>query len=363
MKVINVVGARPNMMKIAPIIEAMKKYSKFNHVFLHTGQHYDRSMSKAFFVDLCLPKPDIYLGVGSGSHAEQTAKIIRRFEKVLYSERPDLVIVVGDVNSTMACAITAAKLNIPVAHIEAGYRSFDRTMPEELNRIITDSISTYLFATSEDAVNNLKNEGIKDERTFLVGNVMIDTLLKYKKKAESCDVLRRLNLESQEFAVLTLHRPSNVDRREDFAAILRAIKDIQEQIKIIFPIHPRTKNMLKRHGFLRYVARLKNFIITEPLGYLEFLKLISEAKFVLTDSGGIQEETTVLQVPCLTLRNNTERPVTVTEGTNVIVGNNYAKIITQARIIINGKFPKIGKIPKFWDGRAAQRIISVLRKV
>jgi len=318
MKIINVTGARPNMMKVAPLMEAMKKHRELKPVLIHTGQHYDEKMSKVFFDDLSMPEPDIYLGVGSGSHAEQTAKVMIEFEKILTSERPDMVVVVGDINSTMACAITAVKLHIPVAHVEAGLRSFDRTMPEEINRIVTDSVSDYLFTTSEDANENLKREGIPDEKIYFAGNVMIDTLLRHREKAQKSDIIKRLGLKERGYAVLTLHRPSNVDGKENFKRILDAILQIQKRIKIVFPIHPRTLKMIKGHGLFDFAEELKNLAVVEPLGYLEFLKLMTDAKFVLTDSGGIQEETTILNIPCLTLRENTERPVTVTEGTTAV---------------------------------------------
>jgi UDP-N-acetylglucosamine 2-epimerase (non-hydrolysing) len=359
MKIINVTGARPNMMKVAPLIKEMKQHEGLTSILLHTGQHYDEKMSKVFFNDLSMLEPDIYLGVGSGSHAEQTAKVMVEFEKVLLSERPDVVVVVGDVNSTMACAITAVKLNIPVAHVEAGLRSFDRTMPEEINRIVTDSVSDYLFTTSEDANINLKNEGIAAEKIFFVGNVMIDTLLSHKEKSEGADIIKQLKLKEREYAVLTLHRPSNVDGRDNLGGILDALFQIQKRIKIIFPVHPRTLKMIKEYGFSDVIKEMKNLIILEPLGYLDFLKLMSDAMFVLTDSGGIQEETTILQIPCLTLRKNTERPVTVTEGTNTIVGNDKDKIVKEAENILNNG-GKTGRTPKLWDGKAAERIVKII---
>ncbi|MBI5198487.1 MAG: UDP-N-acetylglucosamine 2-epimerase (non-hydrolyzing) [Nitrospirae bacterium] len=361
MKIINVTGARPNMMKVAPLMKEMRRHKEITSILLHTGQHYDEKMSKVFFSDLSMPEPDIYLGVGSGSHAGQTAKVMVEFEKVLLSEKPDVVVVVGDVNSTMACSLTAVKLHIPVAHVEAGLRSFDRTMPEEINRIVTDSVSDYLFTTSEDANLNLKKEGIPAEKIFFVGNVMIDTLLRHMEKAEGSDVVQRLGLKEREYSVLTLHRPSNVDGKENFEGILDALRHIQKRIKIIFPVHPRTFKMIKEHAFSDTIKEMMNLIIVDPMGYLDFLKLMSNACFVLTDSGGIQEETTILKIPCLTLRENTERPVTVTEGTNIIVGNDRDKIVKEAENILdNGG--KAGRVPKLWDGRAAERIVEIIKK-
>ena len=378
-KIVSVVGARPNFMKIAPIIEQLKiknknLKAKLKHVLVHTGQHYDEEMSKSFFEDLNLPKPDINLGVGSASHAVQTAKIMIEFEKVCLRERPDLIIVVGDVNSTIACALVASKLGIKIAHIEAGLRSFDRTMPEEINRVLTDAISDYLFTTCEDANENLKREGIPEEKIYFVGNVMIDTLLKYKERAKKSKILEKLglnkDLQVRSYALLTLHRPSNVDNRETFINILKALKDVSEKIPIIFPAHPRTQRQIKFFSLEKYFnfvniesnscVNIENSInLLDPLSYLDFLNLMANAKFVLTDSGGIQEETTILNIPCLTLRENTERPVTLKEGTNTIVGSNPEKIISKSMDILNGK-KKIGRIPKLWDGKAAERIINIL---
>jgi len=378
-KIVSVVGARPNFMKIAPIIEQLKiknknLKAKLKHVLVHTGQHYDEEMSKSFFEDLNLPKPDINLGVGSASHAVQTAKIMIEFEKVCLRERPDLIIVVGDVNSTIACALVASKLGIKIAHIEAGLRSFDRTMPEEINRVLTDAISDYLFTTCEDANENLKREGIPEEKIYFVGNVMIDTLLKYKERAKKSKILEKLglnkDLQVRSYTLLTLHRPSNVDNRETFINILKALKDVSEKIPIIFPAHPRTQRQIKIFSLEKYFnfvniesnscVNIRNSInLLNPLPYLDFLNLMANAKFVLTDSGGIQEETTILNIPCLTLRENTERPVTLKEGTNTIVGSNPEKIISKSMDILNGKKKK-GRIPKLWDGKAAERIINIL---
>ncbi len=375
MKVINIVGARPNFMKIAPIVEEMNKYpDKISQILLHTGQHYDNTMSQLFFQDLGITQPDVYLGVGSRSHAEQTARIMVKFEKVCIREMPDLILVVGDVNSTLACSIIAAKLCIAIAHVEAGLRSFDRTMPEEINRLVTDALSEYLFTSCEDANENLMREGIPKEKIYFVGNVMIDTLLKYREESNRSRIFEKLGLNknsrAKPYALLTLHRPSNVDDRKVFRNILEVLRVISREIPIIFPAHPRTKKQIKLFGYEKYFSfmdlnsmnsiGLKNSInLLDPLSYLEFLNLISNAKIVLTDSGGIQEETTVLGIPCLTLRENTERPVTVRQGTNIIVGTNKERIITETFKILNGQY-KIGSVPPLWDGKAAQRIVRVL---
>jgi UDP-N-acetylglucosamine 2-epimerase (non-hydrolysing) len=361
MKVMHIAGARPNFMKIAPIMEEMAKYpARFQQVLVHTGQHYDDEMSQVFFDDLDLPTPNVYLGVGSGSHAQQTARIMLAFEPVLLEHRPDWVIVVGDVNSTVACALTAAKLGIKVAHVEAGLRSFDRTMPEEFNRVLTDHIADLLFTTEPSANENLRREGIPEEKVHFVGNVMIDTLLRHKERALTLDVLGKYGLEPQGFALLTLHRPSNVDVPEVLAGILDALAEIRVRLPILFPAHPRTVERIQEFGFEGRLAAMPNLRVTEPLGYLEFLNLMANARLVLTDSGGIQEETTILGVPCLTLRENTERPVTVTQGTNTVVGSDPQRIVAEALAILDGK-GKTGRVPELWDGRAAERIVSVLQ--
>ncbi len=368
MKIINVAGARPNFMKIAPIIRAMRAYPEIEPVLVHTGQHYDGNMSDAFFKDLEIPEPDIHLGVGSGTHAVQTARVMERFEKVLLKERPDLVLVVGDVNSTLACALVAGKLHIKVAHVEAGLRSFDRRMPEEINRVLTDQISDILFTTCEEAKINLHNEGIPDEKIHFVGNIMIDTLLynldkintRYATTEGSPEYHRRIRTtryEFEEYAVLTLHRPGNVDDKDTFERISRALNKIAEHIPIFFPIHPRTKKQIQQFGLEKYYKG--NIKLLEPLGYLEFLKLYSESKFVLTDSGGIQEETAVLDIPCLTIRENTERPITIEQGTNVLVGTDEEKIVEEAQKILRGE-RKSKKTLKYWDGKAAERIVKIL---
>ncbi len=360
-KIILVAGARPNFMKIAPIHKALIATKRYKPILLHTGQHYDEKMSKIFFDELGLPKPDIYLGVGSGSHAEQTAKIMIEFEKVLLKEVPDLVIVVGDVNSTLACSIVAAKLLVPVAHVEAGLRSYDRTMPEEINRIVTDSISDLLFVSEPSGMHNLINEGVPDEKMFFVGNVMIDSLVEHMPKANESPILEQLNLKPKTYTLVTLHRPSNVDEKQNLEKILRIFEAISAKSKIVFPIHPRTKKMLEQFGLMETVSRIGVQLI-EPQGYIEFLKLMKEAQLVLTDSGGVQEETTVLQVPCLTMRENTERPITIEVGTNLLVGTEEKEVIEAALKVLSGKVKK-GLIPEKWDGRAAERIVAQLDEI
>ncbi len=361
MKILNVVGARPNLMKIAPLVEAMRCCPDTVQVLLHTGQHYDDNMSQVFFDDLGIPRPDVYLGVGSASHAEQTARVMVGFEKVLLEDRPDVVVVVGDVNSTLACAVTAAKLWVPVAHVEAGLRSFDRRMPEEINRVVTDALSDYLFTTSRDADENLLREGISRERIHFVGNVMIDTLLRHRERARNLGTPARFDLRAGCYALLTLHRPSNVDDAAVLAGILEALTHIQRELPILFPIHPRTSRRIEEFGYTARVRAAPRLHLVEPLGYLEFLDLMMHALVVLTDSGGIQEETTILGVPCLTLRENTERPVTVAEGTNIVVGMEPARIVAETEVILAGK-SKAGRVPELWDGHAADRIVAILRE-
>lgn len=360
--ILNVVGTRPNLMKIVPLIGEMDRHEDVHQTLVHTGQHYDDTLSKVFFEELDIPQPNIYLDVGSGSHAVQTAKIMISFERVLQNVKPDLVLVVGDVNSTLACVITASKLWIPTAHVEAGLRSFDRRMPEEINRIVTDALSDYLYATSRNAVENLVREGIEREKVFFVGNVMIDTLLQHQSKAKDLHTCQRFNLEPRNYALLTLHRPSNVDDKQVFKGIIRALLEIQSEIPIVFPVHPRTRNRLEEFDLLREVEVCSGLQLTKPLGYLPFLDLMMHSRFVLTDSGGIQEETTILNIPCLTLRKNTERPVTVNEGTNKIVGSNPERIMFESRRILNGHIPT-GRPPELWDGHAAERIVNSLRQL
>ena len=357
-KVLLVAGARPNFMKIAPIWEAMRsRPADFRPVVVHTGQHYDDEMSKVFFQDLELPEPDVYLGVGSASHGVQTARIMMAFEEVMEEKKPDLVMVVGDVNSTLACALVASKLCVPLGHVEAGLRSFDRTMPEEINRVLTDQLSDYLFTTCEDAHENLRREGVPEERMHFVGNVMIESLLRVRPKTEASDVLARLGLERKAYALVTLHRPSNVDRRETFEPILDALRRIGQAIRVVFPAHPRTQKRMREFGLVRSSDDL---MVVDPLGYLDFLCLEMNATFVLTDSGGLQEETTFFGIPCLTLRANTERPITLTQGTNTLVHADAETIVQESMNILDGKGKK-GSIPRFWDDGVAQRIVEVLR--
>lgn len=376
MKIIHVVGARPNFMKIAPILEAAERHNRsggqprIDPILLHTGQHYDPAMSQSFFDDLDLPPPDINLEVGSGSHAEQTGRIMIAFEQVLERERPDLVLVVGDVNSTMACTIAAKKLNIAVAHVEAGLRSGDMTMPEEINRKVTDFIADYLFTTDPIAGGNLKAEGVPDHRIFFVGNVMIDTLLKHRKCAAASPILERLGLRNgirvKPYTVVTLHRPSNVDDEANFSEICDALKVISERFPLIFPCHPRTQERIKASGledfFATSLSEGEGIVLTAPLGYLDFLHLNGNAKVILTDSGGIQEEATILGVPCLTLRENTERPITLSEGTNRLVGSRKEEILEGFEWALRETKGPVRR-PEKWDGRAAERIVDLLAEI
>ncbi|HEY0429546.1 MAG TPA: UDP-N-acetylglucosamine 2-epimerase (non-hydrolyzing) [Pyrinomonadaceae bacterium] len=359
-KVLNIVGARPNFMKIAPIMREMRRRENdFLPLIVHTGQHYDAAMSDSFFADLDIPAPDFHLEVGSASHAVQTARVMTAFEPVVLEQKPDWVLVVGDVNSTIACALVCAKLGVRVVHVEAGLRSRDRTMPEEINRILTDAISDLLLTTSQDADENLKNEGVAAEKIRFVGNVMIDSLFYNLKKAESSTVREDLNLDGKEYAVVTLHRPSNVDERETLSGLLAALAEIGERLPVIFPVHPRTKTRIEEFGLATRIEN-SNIKLIEPLGYLDFLRLYSGARLVLTDSGGIQEETTALGIPCLTLRENTERPITIEMGTNVLVGTNAEKIKRAAFDVLDNNLNKDAKIPPLWDGRAAERICDCL---
>jgi UDP-N-acetylglucosamine 2-epimerase (non-hydrolysing) len=362
LKVINVAGARPNFMKVAPIVAAMKRRSgEFQSILVHTGQHYDARMSDAFFRDLAMPEPDVDLGVGSASHAVQTAGVIQAFEPYVINEKPDWVVVVGDVNSTVACALVCAKLGVKVAHVEAGLRSRDRTMPEEINRILTDQIAELLLTPSPDANENLRAEGIPEERIRFVGNIMIDSLLAHLERSQNSQVLSELNLHPRQYAVLTLHRPSNVDEKGAFARILDALQEISRRVPIVFPAHPRTRRMIDELGLTERVENLKNLLIIDPLGYLDFLSLVSKAKLVLTDSGGIQEETTVLGIPCITLRENTERPITVEMGTNALAGTDTNKIVTAANYALDNSLDQSTlRVPALWDGKTADRILDAL---
>ena len=361
MKIVNVVGARPNFMKIAPLMRQMKKHKKIKPILVHTGQHYDYEMSKIFFKDLGIPDPDIHLGVGSGLHGEQTGQVMIKLEKVLLKEKPDLVLVVGDVNSTMAATLTATKLHIPVAHVESGLRSFDRTMPEEINRLVTDSVADFLFTPSPDGNVNLAKEGVDKKKVFLVGDIMIDSLFYNLKKARKSNILKKLSLKKKGYALLTLHRPSNVDAKENFGNIIDALEKISKKLPIVFPAHPRTVKMIEELGLKKRFTKNKNILLLKPQGYLDFVNLMMNAKFVMTDSGGIQEETTVLDIPCLTLRNTTERPITITRGSNVLVHTNTKKIVDEANKILRGKV-KRSKLISYWDGKTAEKIVSILLK-
>jgi len=404
MKILSVVGARPNFMKVAPIIAAINQHNQrihlsranedasepLQHVLVHTGQHYGDLMSDSFFNDLKLPKPDVHMGVGSGSHAAQSAEIMKRFEEVLFSERPDIVVVVGDVNSTVACALTTAKISFDssgtrplIAHVESGLRSFDRTMPEEINRVVTDHVADLLFVTEESGIKNLLKEGISQEKFHFVGNTMIDSLLAFQAKADSSTKLDELGLRENSgtgttkssvarYALLTLHRPANVDNPEAFDAILGGLEELAQECPIVFPVHPRTRKRIEEFGLnlnswpacdrTETSRRTRNgLLLTEPLGYLDFLYLMKHAAIVLTDSGGIQEETTCLGVPCVTVRENTERPVTVEKGTNIIAGT--AKEGIRNAIRRQRKGSHHASIPQYWDGHAAARIVDVLSRV
>ena len=372
----SIAGARPNFMKLASIADAVDNYNnskpvyytnRIQHIIVHTGQHYDHKMSKSFFEDLGIPKPAINLEVGSGTHAHQTSEIMRRFEEVLLRETPDILLVVGDVNSTIACALVAAKIQYPaehslqrpiIVHVEAGLRSFDRNMPEEINRILTDSLSDLLFITEKSAFLNLQKEGCHPEKIHFVGNVMIDTLKRHLQKAKESRIYDILNINAP-FGLITLHRPSNVDHPELLKSLVDCFSLISNDLKLIFPIHPRTKNNLDKFGLMPVLKDAENIKLIDPLGYLDFLSLINKAELLLTDSGGIQEETTYLGVPCITLRENTERPVTVTEGTNYLIGTNTKIIFDTVSLLKEGK-GKYATIPRLWDGNAAERIIKIL---
>lgn len=361
MKIISIVGARPNFMKIAPIIKEFSKYIKngynLEHMLVHTGQHYSPVMSEMLFNQLGLPEPDINLGIGSGSHGEQTGKIIIEFEKVLQEYKPDLIIVVGDVNSTIACALDAKKLGIKVAHVEAGLRSFDMNMPEEINRILTDAISDFLFITEKSAITNLSNEGVNQEKVHFVGNVMIDTLLSHLEKAKEKNTIEELGISNNEYVVVTLHRPSNVDNKCSLESIGNVLAEISKNKTIVFPVHPRTQNKINEYNLDSLFSKENNILLTEPLPYLEFINIISGSYAVLTDSGGLQEETTVMGIPCLTLRENTERPSTIHDGTNKLVGLTPSDILNAYNQIAKNAERKI---PEKWDGKAAERIVRII---
>jgi UDP-N-acetylglucosamine 2-epimerase (non-hydrolysing) len=365
MKVIQVVGARPNFMKVAPLHRAIQNLPNWTSKIVHTGQHFDAKMSDIFFTQLELPKPDFFLGIGGGTHSEVTAKIMLAFEPILLEEKPDLIIVVGDVTSTLACTLVAIKMGIPLAHVEAGLRSGDRNMPEEINRILTDSVANYLFVTEQSGIDHLKNEGVPDEKVFFSGNVMIDSLVRYQEKAKSSTILHDLGLRSDvqrptSYIVMTMHRPANVDTEQGLKSILRLIELSTSQTKVVFPIHPRTRAHMDKYGLSEQLNNNKNLILTEPLGYLEFIQLMSHAQAILTDSGGIQEETTYLGVPCLTFRDSTERPITVTMGTNQLLADLDPDKTYQALLEILQGNSKKGQIPPLWDGKAAERIAETI---
>jgi UDP-N-acetylglucosamine 2-epimerase (non-hydrolysing) len=405
MKILTIVGARPNFMKVAPIIAAINTHNSrtaasldlqsesspemIQHILVHTGQHYDELMSGSFFNDLNLPTPDVHLGVGSGSHAAQTAEILKKFEAVVLAEKPDFVVVVGDVNSTMGCALVTSKISFDasgsrplIAHVESGLRSFDRSMPEEVNRVVTDHVSDLLFVTEESGIQNLRNEGVSLDRVHFVGNTMIDSLLTFKDRAEQSTVCERLGLRTRSandsgsilpYALLTLHRPSNVDNRDGFLNILAGLEELAKDVPIVFPVHPRTRQRIKEFGLdlhagldaagpNRNTSATENLgagiVLTDPLGYLDFLCLMKHASIVVTDSGGIQEETTCLGIPCVTVRENTERPVTVEYGTNVVAGTRKEKVQEAIRLQMHRK--SAAATPKNWDGKAAARIVDIL---
>lgn len=356
--ILTIVGARPNFMKAAPVHLAFDRRG-VHHEIIHTGQHYDDAMSKVFFVDLGMPEPSVYLGVGSGSHAVQTANVMIGLEKVFLEKKPRMVNVVGDVNSTMAAALVATKLHIPVSHIEAGLRSRDWDMPEEVNRIVTDSVADLLLTPSPDGDANLLAEGKSRDGIVCVGNVMIDTLFMNLPKAKEIDMPKKLGLEHGTYGVLTMHRPSNVDVPETFTRILGALIDVAEEMPLVFPVHPRTKKRIEEFEIGQRFENAPNIHLVEPLGYLEFMSVITRAKMVLTDSGGLQEETTALGIPCLTLRENTERPITVDEGTNIVVGTDDARIRAEAKKIARGE-GKSGRTPQLWDGKTSERIVDAI---
>lgn len=414
-KWILVVGARPNFMKVAPLLRAIAAYNKemgagIHSILIHTGQHYDFNMSDAFFRDLRLPNPDLHLGVGSGNHGEQTGRVLIEFEKVLLKEQPDLVIVVGDVNSTLACTLAAVKLHIPVAHVEAGLRSFDRKMPEEINRLLTDAISDYLFTPSPEGDENLAKEGVPAEKIFLVGDIMVDSLLFHLQQAKQTNILVRLGLITTtadgrrqtadlrglpasgglrgsdlrgsealaSYALMTLHRPANVDDKQALERIVRGLLEVSAHFPILFPVHPRTAKQVKAFGiessfqfhsspdikpeeYFEGGSLKRKIHCFDPLGYLDFLNLMAHAKVVLTDSGGIQEETTILNIPCITLRDTTERPITLTDGTNVLVHNDPEKIVAEVKKVLDGQ-TRVSQCPSLWDGHTAERIVGILAK-
>ena len=358
-----VVGARPNFMKAAPVLEELRaRKPGWNSQLIHTGQHYDERMSDLFFRQLGMPQPDVNLGIGSGTHAVQTARIMMKLEETFTDRRPDLVIVFGDVNSTVAAALVASKMGIPLAHVEAGLRSFDRTMPEEINRVLTDAVSDYLFTTEPSAETNLRREGIPVEKIHFVGNTMIDSLLKHRERALGRGMPTRLGVVGGRYAVVTLHRPSNVDGADSLRAVMSALGELAGSVPVIFPVHPRTEGRLRHLGLWDRAVSTPGMRLLGPMGYLEFIGLMAGAGVVLTDSGGIQEETTILGVPCVTLRNNTERPVTLTQGTNMLAGDDPWRMLAEARRVLDRRRPAGGQVPAKWDGQAAVRIVDILEE-
>lgn len=372
-KIISVVGARPNFMKLAPIEREFRKYKNlFTHKIVHTGQHYDYKLSQVFFKDLELPKPDIYLGIGSGSHGEQTARTMHEFEKVVLKEKPDLVIVFGDVNSTLACAVVCSKIHlgnetIPLAHVEAGLRSFDKTMPEEINRIVTDLLSKFLFITEKAGVDNLVTEGTPKNKIYLTGDTMIDSLVQYKSAFNRSKILTKLKLKPGSYALSTIHRPINVDKPENLKKIISIFESVSKKslgydrdFKIVMPVHPRTQKMLQHFGLMKKFSAIKNIMLIEPAGYTDFIRLLTDAKLVMTDSGGIQEEATFLKIPCLTLRDSFERPETLHIGSNTLCKLDEKLVLRKITEIFEGKYKK-GKIPRLMDGKASKRIVNIVK--
>jgi len=356
-KIISVVGARPNFIKIAPLHRAFLKYGhSIDHIICHTGQHFDKKMSEIFFNQLELPEPEFNLGISGGSHAQQTARIMIAFEEILVSEKPDLVIVPGDVNSTLACSLVASKAGVKLAHIESGLRSFNRHMPEEINRIVTDTLADFLFVSEPSGIENLKKEGIQKEKIFFVGNIMIDSLIKFMDKIEMVNAHSYYNLNKKEYVLVTFHRPSNVDDPGRLKELLKLLARISGKEKIIFPIHPRSRKNMEKFDLAHLLDA--NIIITEPIGYLEFLSLVKDAKLVITDSGGIQEESTFMNVPCITARDDTERPITIDIGTNYLGGADFQNMDQLINEVL--KNPKKGKNPEKWDGKTAERIVEIL---
>lgn len=362
MKIINVASARPNFMKVAPLLEEYKNHESIEAQLLHTGQHYDYEMSKIFFDELGIPAPDHHLGVGSGSHAVQTAKVMTEFEKVLEEEQPDWVVVVGDVNPTMACTIVANKMGIKVAHVEAGLRSYDREMPEEINRVLTDSIADLLLTPSIDGNMNLVKEGVPEEKIRFVGNIMIDTLFNMRERSGESTILTDLELDEGQYGLVTLHRPSNVDQEETLSNFVEILEETASDIPMVWPVHPRSKNRAEQFELWQRLEAIEDLHLLEPVGYLDNVKLMNNARLVLTDSGGIQEETTALGVPCLTARENTERPITITEGTNTLVGTDKDAILEHINKHLQNGVAGTKELPKpiYWDGHTAERIVQAI---